>query len=85
VWGWTIDAQLATAELAKLPGLVDSRQVRGRTHLVIADANDETEAAVRRISVAARREELSLEDAVLAYLRPSATVGSISEALENAR
>ena len=52
---------------------------------MVADPNDETEAAIQRISGTARREELTLEDAVLAYLRPAAMVGSISGALENSR
>ncbi|NQT15372.1 MAG: hypothetical protein HQ582_21630, partial [Planctomycetes bacterium] len=45
----------------------------------------DTEAAIQRISGSARREPLTLEDAVLAYLRPAAVTGSISDALENSQ
>ena len=85
VGGWTIDADFGAQQAAQIPGLVDSRQLRERTHLVVADPDQETVAAIQRISGTARREELTLKDAVLAYLRPSAMVGSISAALENTR
>ncbi|MDA1050696.1 MAG: ABC transporter ATP-binding protein [Planctomycetota bacterium] len=85
VCGWTLDAEFGAQQAAQIPGLIDSRQTRERTHLVVADPDLETEAAIQRISGTARREELTLEDAVLAYLRPAAMVGSISDALEDAR
>ena len=85
IGGWTIDAEFGTPQAAQIPGLIDWRQIRERTHLVAADPNGQTEAAVQRISGTARRESLTLEDAILAYLRPAVMVGSISDALENAR
>ncbi|MBP88306.1 MAG: hypothetical protein CMJ64_16585 [Planctomycetaceae bacterium] len=65
--------------------MIDSRQIRERTHLVIANPNEETEASLKQISGTARRESLTFEDAVLAYLRPAAMIGSISDALEYSR
>ncbi len=85
VVGWTIDAEIATDQTAQIAGLIDSRTIYNRTHLVVADPSSDTEAAIQQLSSTARREELTLEDAVLAYLRPAAMVGSISEALENSR
>ncbi|MBC8355916.1 MAG: ABC transporter ATP-binding protein [Planctomycetes bacterium] len=85
IGGWTLEAEFGAQQAAQIPGLIDSRQTRERTHLVVADPDSETETAVQRISGTARREELTLEDAVLAYLRPAAMVGSISDALENVR
>lgn len=82
--GWRINgAANATADL--IPGLIDVRRLRDRTHVVVADPDGETSAAVLRLDPAAEPEDLSFEDAVLAYLRPSTMVGSISEAMEVAR
>ena len=84
VGGWIVDAELEAAQVARIPRLVDSRRVGEHTlHLVVANPDQDTEAAIQRISGSARREPLTLEDAVLAYLRPAATTGSISDALEN--
>lgn len=86
VGGWLVDADFETAEVARIPRLIDSRQVGPHTrHLVAADPDDDTVAAVERLGGSARREPLTLEDAVLAYLRPAAATGSISAALENSR
>jgi ABC-2 type transport system ATP-binding protein len=85
VGGWTLDAEFGAQQAAQIPGLIDSRGIGDRTHLVVADPDEEAEAAIQRISGTARREELTLEDAVLAYLRPAAMVGSISDALESSR
>lgn len=85
VEGWTLDAEFGSAQAAQIRGLVDSRQIRERAHLVVANPDEATETALRQISGTARRESLSLEDAVLAYLRPAAMVGSISDALEYSR
>ncbi len=86
VGGWFVDAEPQAAELARIPRLIDSRQVGEHTQqLVVADPDADTEAAIGRLGGSARREPLTLEDAVLAYLRPGATTGSISAALENSR
>ena len=86
VGGWIVDTELEAAQIASIPRLIDSRQVGEHTqHLVVADPDRDTEAAIQQISGSARREPLTLEDAVLAYLRPAATTGSISDALENAQ
>ncbi len=86
VGGWTVDAELEAGQVARIPRLIDSRQVGEHTqHLVVADPDRDTEAAIQRIDGSARREPLTLEDAVLAYLRPAAVTGSISDALENSQ
>jgi ABC-2 type transport system ATP-binding protein len=86
VGGWIVDADIEAAEVARIPRLIDSRQVGEHAQqLVVADPDDDTAAAVERLGGSARREPLTLEDAVLAYLRPAATTGSISAALENSR
>lgn len=84
VTGWKLDIPLSSAA-RQVPGLVDARQTCDHTHLVVADADEETNAAVARLPGTAEAEELSFEDAVLAYLRPSTMVGSISDALEAVR
>ena len=84
VGGWIVDTEPEAAQVARIPRLIDSRQVGEHTqHLLVADPDQDTEAAIQRISGSAQREPLTLEDAVLAYLRPAATIGSISDALEN--
>jgi len=84
--GWLVAADLEADQVAGIPRLIDSRQVGEHTQqLVVADPDQDTETAIRQISGSARCEPLTLEDAVLAYLRPSATTGSISDALENAQ
>lgn len=85
VGGWTIDADIEAAQLATIPGLIDSRHLGGRTHLVAADPSRGAADAIDGLPGSAQRESLTLEEAVLAYLRPAAMVGSISEALESAR
>lgn len=85
VGGWVLDSVPEAALIADISRLIDSRQIHDRTHIVVADPDDETEEWIRSIDRTARREALTLEDAVLAYLRPSALVGSISDALETAR
>ena len=84
VGGWIVDAELEAAQVARIPRLIDSRQIGEHTqHLLVADPDQDTEAAIQALSGSAQRETLTLEDAVLAYLRPAATIGSISDALEN--
>ncbi|GAB5401898.1 MAG: hypothetical protein Aurels2KO_01290 [Aureliella sp.] len=74
--GWEIDGSVPSAPA--IPGLVDVRSTGHATRLVVSDADQETEAAIQRLSGHASPQQLSLEDAVLAYLRPSTSVGSIS-------
>ncbi len=86
VGGWIVGAELDAGLVAQIPRLIDSRQVGEHTQqLVAADPDQDTEAAIQQMTVSARREPLTLEDAVLAYLRPASTTGSISDALENSR
>lgn len=82
VVGWKVDAAIATP--IQIPGLIDSRTFDDQTHLVVADPGDETDRAIERLGGNCEREELTLEDAVLAYLRPASMVGSISASLEGA-
>jgi ABC-2 type transport system ATP-binding protein len=74
--GWQIDGRLLCSP--SIPGLVDARSAATSTQLVVADADEETHAAIGRLGSGASAEQLSFEDAVLAYLRPSTTIGSIS-------
>ncbi len=81
VVGWRIDRAISSG-LQGIPGLIDSRQIGDRTHVVIADPDDETAAAIDRLGGEAIQEELSLEDSILAFLRPATMIGSLSHALE---
>ena len=83
VQGWKIDSTIVAPPA--IPGLIDSRTFDGQTHLVVADPDEETIASIERIGHNARSEQLTLEDAVLAYLRPASMVGSISASLEAAQ
>jgi ABC-2 type transport system ATP-binding protein len=85
VAGWTVEGNCESHAIARIPGLIDSRTVGDRLHLVVADPDDETIASIDQLTSDVQREELALEDAVLAYLRPAVMVGSISDALENSR
>jgi ABC-2 type transport system ATP-binding protein len=83
---WAVDAEPETTQVAGISRLIDSRRVGEHTQvLMVADPDQNTEADIQRISGSARREPLTLEDAVLAYLRPAATTGSISDALGNSQ
>lgn len=84
VVGWRIDRALSSG-IQGIPGLIDSRQIGDRTHVVVADSDEETIAAIERLGGEAIQEDLSLEDSVLAYLRPATMIGSISLALEGKR
>jgi len=85
VGGWIVQGEFGPQQAAQMPGLIDWRRVRDQTHLVVADPDEETMSALARLSGDVQREDLTLEDAVLAYLRPAAMIGSISDALENSR
>jgi ABC-2 type transport system ATP-binding protein len=84
VAGWRIEGAI-TSGMQGIAGLIDSRQIGNRTHVVVADPDEETVAAITRLGGNAVQEDLSLEDSVLAYLRPATMVGSISMALEGAQ
>lgn len=84
VVGWRIDRAFSSG-MQGIPGLIDSRQIGDRTHVVVADPDEETVAAIERLGGEAVQEDLSLEDSVLAFLRPATMVGSISHALEGKR
>ncbi len=80
VTGWQIVGAMEGTP-PQIPGLIDYRRLANRTHLVVADADEETTAAIHRMGGAAEVEELTFEDAVLAYLRPATTIGSISQCI----
>jgi ABC-2 type transport system ATP-binding protein len=55
--------------VAAIPGLIEARKLGDRLQLAIADADEETLAAIDRLSdQVSERIEASLGDAVLAYL-----------------
>lgn len=55
--------------LAAVPGLVEARRIGDRLHLVVTDADEETRAALSRLSgTAFEPTELSFSDSVLAFL-----------------
>lgn len=55
--------------LMAIPGLIDARQLGGRLQLAIADADEETHAALERLNATLLEPtELTFADAVLAYL-----------------
>ena len=63
------DDQLDTKEVAAIPGLIEARKLGDRLQLTVADATDETLAAIDRMSgQSVDRVEATLSDAVLAYL-----------------
>ncbi|MEM9589345.1 MAG: ABC transporter ATP-binding protein [Planctomycetota bacterium] len=83
VKGWIVDDPVRPA--AEIPRFVDARVLDGRTHIVVADPDVESEQAIQRLGSHCEEESLSFEEAVLAYLRPSSSVGSIANAISGGR
>ncbi len=69
---WVIDLPPATRAIESIPGLINSRPRSGRTIVTVADPDQETEAAIARISRSTPESvPVSFEDAVIAYLSRS--------------
>ncbi len=69
---WSIDLPPASRYSELIPGLIHARPLGGRTVITVVDADQETEAAIERVSqAAAERVNITFEDAVLAYLSRS--------------
>ncbi len=77
VSAWSIDLPLATRATEAIPGLVQARPLGGRTVVTVADSDQETEAALARLSGSSpdqnylERLPVTFEDAVIAYLSRS--------------
>lgn len=69
---WSLDIPPATRGLESIPGLVNCRQRSGRTVVTVADPDQETHAAMQRVSLSPVEPlNVSFEDAVIAYLSRS--------------
>ena len=72
VAAWSLDLPPATRAIESIPGLINSRPRSGHTIVTVADPDQETEAAVARISSSTPESvPVSFEDAVIAYLSRS--------------
>lgn len=72
VAAWAIDVPPASRVIESVPGLIQSRQFSGRTIVTVADPDQETLAAIERISnTPPETVEQNFEDAVIAYLSRS--------------
>ncbi len=78
VSAWSLDLPSATRVCESIPGLVSSRPFGGRTIVTVADADQETQAAIdRATNTSPESVNVSFEDAVLAYLSRARTSNSL--------
>ena len=78
VSAWAVDLPPASRAVDSIPGLVHTRPFGGRTIVTVADADQETTAAIERVSSSsAESMEITFEDAVLAYLSRSRKSNSL--------
>jgi ABC-2 type transport system ATP-binding protein len=69
VAAWSIQVAPASRALEGIPGLIHSRRLAGRTIVTVADPDQETMAAIERISEDTPEEAtVNFEDAVISYL-----------------
>ncbi len=75
VTAWSIDLPPATRIVDTIPGVISLRKLAGRTLVTIADFDEETRAALERVSQDSPQQvDITFEDAVISYL--SRTPGS---------
>ena len=69
---WSLDLPPTTRYSDLIPGLIHARPLGGRTLITVVDADQETDAAIKRVSQSAAEPlNVTFEDAVLAYLSRS--------------
>ncbi len=73
VTGYVLEADVIDPDrFAAIPGLIEARRLGSRLHLTVADADEETSAAVERLNAAAVESiTLPFTDSVLAWLSRS--------------
>ncbi len=75
VTAWSIDLPPATRIVDTIPGVISLRKLAGRTLVTVADFDEETRAALERVSQDSPQQvDITFEDAVISYL--SRTPGS---------
>ncbi len=78
VSAWSLEIPPASRAIESIPGLIHTRSFGGRTIVTVADADQETNAAIERASASsAETVEVTFEDAVLAYLSRSRKSNSL--------
>jgi len=78
VSAWSVELPPASRAAESIPGLVHTRPFGGRTIVTVADADQETSAAIHRASTSpAESVEVNFEDAVIAYLSRSRKSSSL--------
>ena len=78
VSAWALELPPASRVIESIPGLIHSRALGGRTIVTVADADQETTAAIDRASNSpAESVDVTFEDAVLAYLSRSRNSNSL--------
>ncbi len=72
VAAWSLDLPPASRACESIPGLIQARALGGRTVVTVADPDQETAAAITRLSTSEpERLSVTFEDAVIAYLSRS--------------
>jgi ABC-2 type transport system ATP-binding protein len=72
VSSWAIDVPPATRAIESIPGLIFARSLGGRTVVTVADSDEETQAALARISNdSMERLPITFDEAIVAYLSRS--------------
>jgi ABC-2 type transport system ATP-binding protein len=73
VTGFSVEADVVDSDrVAAIPGLIEARRVGSRLHLTVADADEETTAAIERLQASSVEPmELPFADSVLAWLSRS--------------
>ena len=73
VTGYVLETDVIDPDrIAAIPGLIEARRLGSRLHLTVADADEETSAAVERLNcTSVEKIELPFTDSVLAWLSRS--------------
>jgi ABC-2 type transport system ATP-binding protein len=73
VTGYVVESDVTEPDrIAAIPGLIEARRLGNRLHLTVADADDETSAAVHRLNASSVESiDLPFTDSVLAWLSRS--------------
>ena len=72
VAAWSLDLPPASRAVEAIPGLIQARLLGGHTVVTVADPDQETTAAIARLSTTEPEQlAVTFEDAVIAYLSRS--------------
>lgn len=79
VSAWSVDLPTSSRIADVIPGVISIRTLAGRTLVTVADFDEETRAALERVSQDAPQQvEVTFEDAVISYLSRSSVESTYS-------